>query len=57
MTVVYALRDSLSRGILCMYTHPMLHTVTTGLCTVVPVAPVPVGNCVGTWFVSFVWLG
>ena len=30
----------------------MLHTVTTGLCTVVPV---PVGNCVGTWFVSFVW--
>ena len=43
----------LSRGILCMYTHPMLHTVTTGLCTVVPVAPVPVGNYVGTWFVSF----
>jgi len=29
----------------------MLHTVTTGLCSVVPV---PVGNCVGTWFVSFV---
>ena len=28
----------------------MLHTVTTGLCTVVPV---PVGSCVGTWFVSF----
>ena len=29
----------------------MLHTVTTGLCTVVPV---PVGSCVGTWIVSFV---